>query len=67
MLAIDPVSGAVRAWVGGIDFKTQPYDQILAKRQLASTFKPVLYAEAFEEGIKPCYYLDNDSIESNGL
>jgi penicillin-binding protein 1A len=63
MIAIDPVTGAVRAWAGGIDFKTQPYDQILARRQMASTFKPILYAEALEEGIRPCYYLDNDSIK----
>ena len=62
LLAINPETGAVKAWVGGIDFKTQPYDQILARRQLASTFKPILYAAAFEEGIKPCDYLDNDSI-----
>lgn len=62
MLAIDPVTGAVKAWVGGIDFKTQPYDQIYARRQLASIFKPVLYATALEEGMEPCQYLDNDSI-----
>jgi penicillin-binding protein 1A len=66
LLAIDPVTGAVKAWVGGIDFKTQPYDQILARRQMGSTFKPILYAEAIEEGIKPCYYLDNDSIVISG-
>jgi penicillin-binding protein 1A len=63
LIAINPVTGAVKAWVGGIDFKTQPYDQILAGRQMASTFKPVLYAEALEEGTRPCYYLDNDSIQ----
>ena len=62
MIAINPVTGAVKAWVGGIDFKSQPYDQILAKRQMASTFKPILYAAAFEKGFKPCDYLDNDSI-----
>jgi penicillin-binding protein 1A len=62
LIAIDPVNGSVRAWVGGIDFKTQPYDQVLARRQLASTFKPVLYAEALEMGIDPCTYLDNDSL-----
>jgi len=67
LLAIDPETGAVKAWVGGIDFKTQPYDQILARRQLASTFKPILYAEAFEEGIEPCQYLDNDSINLTGF
>jgi len=62
LIAINPVTGAVKAWVGGIDFKSQPYDQILARRQLASTFKPILYAAAFEKGFKPCDYLDNDSI-----
>jgi len=62
LLAIDPQSGAVRAWVGGIDFITQPYDQILARRQLGSVFKPILYALAFEEGMQPCQYLDNDSL-----
>jgi len=66
LLAINPVTGAVKAWVGGIDFKTQPYDQILARRQMGSTFKPILYAEALEEGISPCYYLDNDSIVISG-
>jgi penicillin-binding protein 1A len=62
LIAIDPATGAVKAWVGGIDFKTQPYDQVLARRQLASTFKPILFATAFEEGIEPCQYLDNVSV-----
>ena len=67
MLALDPVSGAIKAWVGGIDFRSQPYEQIYARRQLASTFKPVLYAEALEEGIEPCQYIDNDSIILSGF
>jgi penicillin-binding protein 1A len=67
LLAMNPVTGEIRAWVGGIDFKTHPYDQILARRQTGSTFKPILYAEALEEGIKPCNYLDNDSIMVSGL
>ncbi len=62
MLAMDPSTGAVKAWIGGIDFKTQPYDQILARKQLASVFKPVLYAAALEDGWEPCQYLDNDSV-----
>ncbi len=62
LLATDPQSGAIKAWVGGIDFITQPYDQILARRQLGSVFKPILYALAFEEGMQPCQYLDNDSL-----
>ncbi len=67
LLALDPVTGAVKAWVGGIDFKTQPYDQILARRQLASVFKPILYAVALEEGMEPCQYLDNDSVILSGF
>lgn len=67
LLAMDPVTGGIKAWVGGIDFKTQPYDQILARRQLASVFKPVLYTAALEEGMEPCQYLDNDSITLSGF
>jgi penicillin-binding protein 1A len=62
LLALDPVTGSVKAWVGGIDFKTQQYDQIYARRQMASVFKPILYSEALEMGMDPCQYLDNDSL-----
>jgi penicillin-binding protein 1A len=67
LLAMDPATGGIKAWVGGIDFKTQPYDQILARRQLASVFKPVLYTVALEEGMEPCQYLDNDSVTLSGF
>ncbi len=62
LLAINPETGAVKSWVGGVDFSSQPFDQVLARRQLASTFKPILYAAALEQGIGPCHYYDNDSI-----
>jgi penicillin-binding protein 1A len=67
LLAMDPATGGIKAWVGGIDFRTQPYDQILARRQLASVFKPVLYTAAIEDGMEPCQYLDNDSIILSGF
>lgn len=67
LLAMDTQTGAIRAWVGGIDFNTQQYDQILARRQLGSVFKPILYAAALEEGMEPCQYLDNDSIILSGF
>ena len=67
LLAMDPRNGAVRAWVGGIDFNTQQYDQILARRQLGSAFKPILFATALEEGMEPCQYLDNDSVILSGF
>jgi len=62
MLAINPTNGAIKTWVGGINHNTHPYDQIFAQRQLASTFKPILYAAALEEGRKPCDYLDNEQL-----
>jgi penicillin-binding protein 1A len=67
LLAIDPLTGGIKTWVGGIDFKTQPYDQVLARRQMASVFKPVIYAAAVEDGMEPCQYLDNDSVKLSGF
>ncbi len=62
LIAVNPQNGAIKAWVGGIDYNSQKYDQIYAQRQLASTFKPILYASALEQGMMPCSYLKNDSI-----
>lgn len=66
LIGLDPRDGAIKSWVGGIDFKTQPYDQILARRQTGSTFKPILFAAALESGMSPCDYLDNDSVIISG-
>ena len=62
LIAVDPNTGAIKTWVGGIDHRKYPYDQIFAQRQTASAFKPILYATAFEEGAMPCQYLDNDKL-----
>lgn len=59
VLMMDPATGAVRAWVGGNDHRFLPYDLVTARRQVASTIKPVVYAAAMERGITPCDYLDN--------
>ncbi len=50
-MAIDPVTGEVRAWVGGINFKTYKNDHVnlKTKRQVGSTIKPLLYTQAMEE------------------
>ncbi|RYY59463.1 MAG: penicillin-binding protein [Chitinophagaceae bacterium] len=47
----DPVTGEVRAWVGGINFKTYKFDHanLNTKRQVGSTIKPLLYMKAMEE------------------
>ena len=55
-MAMDPVTGEVKAWVGGIGFKTFKYDHVNlnTKRQVGSTIKPLLYGEAVEElGFNP--------------
>lgn len=62
IIALDPLTGGVLCWVGGIDFATHPYDQVLAHRQLASTFKPILYATALETGMDPCSWLSNEPV-----
>jgi penicillin-binding protein 1A len=50
-MAMDPLTGEVRAWVGGIDFKNYKYDHVNfnTKRQVGSTMKPLLYSLAIED------------------
>ncbi len=57
MLAIDPATGAVKVWAGGIDWQFFKYDQVRARRQTGSLFKPLVYAAALEQGWRPCDYL----------
>lgn len=61
-MAMDIKSGEVLAYVGGIDFGHFPYDHVLSKRQVGSTFKPFVYATALEQGIDPCDYVQNERI-----
>ncbi|MBK7869492.1 MAG: hypothetical protein IPJ74_01830 [Saprospiraceae bacterium] len=58
-LAVEPQTGAVKAWVGGIDHKYFKYDHVKSRRQVGSTFKPVVYATAIQRGIAPCSYTSN--------
>ncbi|HEV7620194.1 MAG TPA: transglycosylase domain-containing protein [Flavisolibacter sp.] len=50
-MVMEPVTGEVRAWVGGISFKTYKLDhaQLKTKRQVGSSIKPFLYCQAIEE------------------
>ncbi len=55
-MAMDPHTGNIKAWVGGIDFKYFKYDHVKqGKNQPGSTFKPIVYATAIENGYYPCY------------
>lgn len=55
-LALDPKTGDLKAWVGGIDFRFFKYDHVLSKRQVGSTFKPFIYLSALENGLSPFDY-----------
>ncbi|HEY5369093.1 MAG TPA: transglycosylase domain-containing protein [Hanamia sp.] len=61
--AMDPVSGDIKAWVGGIDFKWFKFDHVTAARQVGSTFKPILYTLALTDaGLTPESHLGDTSI-----
>ena len=60
ILITHPKDGAILAWVGGNNFRQLPFDMVLSHRQIASAFKPILYATAIENGFSPCDYLENE-------
>ena len=54
-MSIDPHTGAVKAYVGGLDYSLFQYDMVmLGRRQVGSTIKPFLYSLAMENGYTPC-------------
>ncbi|MFA6277175.1 MAG: transglycosylase domain-containing protein [Pedobacter sp.] len=55
MMTMEPKTGKIKVWVGGIDHKFFKYDHVnQAKRQAGSTFKPFAYLAALESGMSPC-------------
>ena len=69
LMSVEPQTGYVKAYVGGIDYKHFKYDHVSqGARQVGSTFKPFLYTLAMQNGLSPCskfaniqpiIYLDN--------
>jgi len=54
LIALDPRTGAIKAMVGGYDFKRSEFNRALsARRQPGSAFKPIIYATAIERGFTP--------------
>ncbi len=55
-MSMDPTTGEIKAWVGGINYDQFKYDHVRqGKRQVGSTFKPFVYTALFERGLKsPC-------------
>lgn len=68
-LAMDPYNGDIKAWVGGIDYEFFQFDHvnINTKRQVGSTFKPLVYAAAIENGADPCEHVSAEKITYTNL
>jgi penicillin-binding protein 1A len=61
-LVMEPSTGAIKAWVGGLDHRYFKYDHVTSKRQVGSTFKPVVYTPALMAGRDPCEYIPNELV-----
>jgi penicillin-binding protein 1A len=69
LLAMNPGDGAIKAWVGGINHQYFQFDHVKesTKRQIGSTFKPIVYAAALEQGISPCDYFSAERTQFTNL
>ena len=65
--AMDPRTGEVKAWVGGINYKWFKYDHVMAQRQVGSTFKPLLYTlSVTDAGYTPETAIPGGAVTMNG-
>jgi len=63
LMSIEPQTGHIKAWVGGIDYRFFKYDNVSqSRRQVGSIFKPFLYATALRHGMSRCSELPNQRI-----
>lgn len=64
-MALDPSNGYIRAWAGGINYRHFQFDHVNVntKRQVGSTFKPIVYATAIrDKGYSPCLKVPNQPV-----
>ena len=62
-MTMDPYSGDIKSWVGGINYKHFKYDHVhQSKRQPGSAFKPFVYTAALANGYSPCYLVQDSPI-----
>jgi len=59
LMSVDPHTGYIKAWVGGVNFQNFAYDHVTSTRQVGSTFKPFVYATAIQNGYSPCHEVPN--------
>lgn len=66
-MSMDPMTGHVKAYVGGTDFKYFMYDMVsTGRRQVGSTIKPLLYSLAMQNGYTPCDAVPNQNFNYGG-
>lgn len=66
LMTMDPFSGYIKAWVGGIDYRFFKYDHVKqSHRQPGSTFKAFVYAAAMDKGYGPCFKMVDKQITYN--
>jgi penicillin-binding protein 1A len=64
IMAMDPKTGQIKAWVGGVDFNHFQYDHVKqSRRQPGSTFKAFVYAAAIDQGYSPCFKIQDKWID----
>ncbi|MEM6395045.1 MAG: transglycosylase domain-containing protein [Bacteroidota bacterium] len=62
-ISVEPTTGFVRTWIGGVNFKWFKFDHVTTPRQVGSTFKPLLYATVIEkQGFSPCYQVIDQPV-----
>ncbi|MDG1477058.1 MAG: transglycosylase domain-containing protein [Vicingaceae bacterium] len=59
LMSVDPHTGYIKAWVGGVNYQNFAYDHVTSTRQVGSTFKPFVYATAIQNGYSPCHEVPN--------
>ncbi|MFD2551612.1 penicillin-binding protein 1A [Bizionia sediminis] len=69
LMSMDPLTGHVKAWVGGMNYRHFQYDHVYqGKRQVGSTFKPFVYATAIDQlHLSPCYKMPRSQITIEAL
>ena len=66
MMCMDPFTGQVKAWVGGLDYRFFQYDHVKqGRRQAGSTFKPFVYLTALDNGYTPCDRIQDRRVTIN--
>jgi penicillin-binding protein 1A len=63
MMTMDPFTGYIKAWVGGLDYRFFQYDHVKqGRRQAGSTFKPFVYLTALDNGYTPCDRIRDERV-----